>query len=68
MLWKPPKEGLPFYMNYKKLRLSKGWSRTMLAFAAGVSVDVIIRLETGKNVKPENVERIKEALLQTVET
>jgi DNA-binding Xre family transcriptional regulator len=49
-------------VNYKQLRLKKEWSRTQLSWAAGVSVDVIIRLETGKNVKPENIERIEEAL------
>lgn len=49
-------------MSYRERRLAKGYSMVMLAYAAGVSEHTVLRLEKGKNISPENLKRIEEAL------
>lgn len=50
-------------IDLKEKRLAKGYSPKQLAYAAGVSVDTIRRIEEGViNPRPDTVRWIKEAL------
>lgn len=50
-------------MDIKEKRLAKGYSLRQLAYASGVSVDTILRIENGKvTPKQETMKYIEEAL------